>query len=659
MSIRIRFNAHLDTRSHKGEFPRDTIAAVYVTNRDDCTFKEVPVDENGGMAVDFEMKPTKEGVMLTDRIKFHFYFRDNADNLLKPVCAGHMPLEQLADSVNDGSAFEVGSNFNSNRVTMNFVRNAEHSRAMHLDLLGLYQAKAITKSVLSESATHLVTVKTLDAAIQDGLESNTAVMPDNGGHMFRSVLTAHMMENEATLYSLYHVDFDEGHAVPAWLCTYMLLETLHHNAVTIDQVKAMSMKGITDFISSYAQGPMRSASAVPYTSDLTMTDDPQTYQYRRSMLSEVFKRPYSHPYHLLQGQAHGNLMTDDCEGLVLMLRNLTHHLAYMYNTHAEDFKQTDDYVRFNNLKKRYFPKDLFAGMSAPYQNKLIDLALFLGEKIASKAIECKVTLVSANGASMGTDKTEIQAHACACMVCNDPNEPYAVMLEGTACIADDQTPKRLKLGTMYVSLSEIANSLSRSKEFNSFMEGGFNTKIAMHLTHSKGSFYRTAFCQNDSLLGSQIGQQALTFGVDMEYLADDAIKVYMPITGKVFEKDEYKKLTEYVAARRVEIHPPLINHTELREKLKWYPIGPFRGCKELQAGRPFTTCLVHVLADDKNPVEGLLARATAEATAFNADPENTALGVMRAFVSMDGVSKVFHIYSDNTDALVQRLSIQH
>lgn len=657
MSIRIRFDAQLETRSQKGEFPRDTIAAVYITNRDDCTYMEAPVDEHGAMSVDFDMKPTREGVLLTDRIKFHFYFRDNKDHLLKPVCAGHMSLVELADKVKDGSGFAVGSNFNSNEVTMNFKSNAEHSRAMHVDLLNLYQNKTIAKSVLGESDQHLDTVRKLDAAIQEGLEANTTVAPDNGGHMFRSVLTAHVMQNEATLYSLYHLDFDEGENVPPWLCTYMLAETLNHNAVTIEQVKAMCITGVTDFLSSYAQGPMRSASAVPYTPDMTMSDDPQVYAYQRSMLSEVFKRPYSHPYHLLQGQAHGNLMTDDCEGLVLMLRNLTNHLAYMFRTYSEDFQQTKNYVRFNNLMKRYFPKELFVGMSAPYQNKLMDLALFLGQKVASKEIECKVTLVSANGASMGTNQTEVQAHACACMVCNNPNSPHAVMLEGTACITDDQNPKRLKVGNQYVPLAEIVNSLSRSREFNSFMEQGYETKIAMHLTHSKGSFYRTAFCQDDSLLGSQIGKQALTFGIDMEYLADDDVKVYMPITGKIFKNDEYQRLKQYVTARRVEIHPPLVNHSELREKLKWYPIGPFKGCKELQTERPYTTCLVHVLADERHSVESLFSRATAEAAAFNASPSNTAIGVMRAFVSMDGVSKVFHIYTDNTDALVTRLSI--
>ena len=341
MSIRIRFDAQLETRSQQGEFPPDTIAAVYITNKDGCTYKEAPVSKTGKLSVDFEMKPLKEGVALTDRIKFHFYFRDNKDQMLKPVCAGHMPLLELADKVKDGQAFETGSNFTTNQVKMTFIPSAEHSLIMHTDLLGLYQSKAIVPSVLGTSDKHLETIKKLDQCIQAGLDTHTNIMAENGGRMFQSIMTAHVMASEATLYSLYHMDFNDPATVPPWLCTYMLAETLNHNAVTIEQVKGMNLRGLTDFISSYAQGPMRSASATPYTQDLTLNEDPNMYMTKRSKLSEVFKRPYCHPYHMLQGQAHGNLMDDDCEGLVNMIRNLTNHLGYLYENHLDDFKQAE------------------------------------------------------------------------------------------------------------------------------------------------------------------------------------------------------------------------------------------------------------------------------------------------------------------------------
>ena len=180
--------------------------------------------------------------------------------------------------------------------------------------------------------------------------------------------------------------------------------------------------------------------------------------------------------------------------------------------------------------------------------------------------------------------------------------------------------------------------------------------MAFHLTHSHGSFYRTAFCQNDTILASQIGQGKLTYGVDMEYLADESIKVYMPVTGKILPEGDYDRLKQYVEARRAEIHPPLVDHDELRESLKWTPISPFRGCKELQSNRPYTTCLVHVLADSNNSVESLLSRAMTEADKFNSSPDNLKIGVMRAFLSTDGVSKVFHMYTDSTEELEKRLA---
>ena len=657
MSIRIRFDAQLNTRSQKGQFPLDTIAAVYVTNRDGCTYQNVPVSNKGLMSVDFVMQPTQSDIKLTDRVKFHFYFRDNVDNMLKPVCASHMPLVELADKVKEGGKHETSSNFNTNSVLMTFLPSDEHSRGMHLDLLKLYNTNAITKSVLLESEKHLQSIKKLDESIRNGLDTNTFITPDNGGHMFSTVFTAHMMENESTLYTLYHLDFNEPENVPPWLCTYLLAETLNHNAVTIDQVKAMPLQRLTEFIASYAQAPMRSASAVPYTPDNTLNENPNMYSSKRTMLSEIFKRPYSHPHAVLQGR--GTLQTDDCEGLVVTLQNLTNHLGHAFETHLEDFKQTDTYLPYNNLMKRYFPKDLFSGMTSQYQNKLMDLMMFLGEHVSKKTIECKVTLVSANAASMseqGTQKSEIQAHACASMVCNNPDAHYAVMMEGTACTTDDQDPRRIKVGSLNLTLADVANALSTQVTFNNFMESQYKTKVAFHLTHSHGSFYRTAFCQNDTILASQIGQGKLTYGVDMEYLADESIKVYMPVTGKILPEGDYDRLKQYVKARRAEIHPPLVDHDELRESLKWTPISPFRGCKELQSNRPYTTCLVHVLADSNNSVESLLSRAMTEADKFNSSPDNLKIGVMRAFLSMDGVSKVFHMYTDSTEELEKRLA---
>jgi len=655
MSIRIRFNASLKTRSQKGEFPSDTISAVYVTNRDGCTYSEVPVNSKGELSADFEMRPTADGVKLTDRVKFHFFFRDNKDNMLKAVCAGHMALVDLADKTKDGGTFEVSSNFNSNTVKMAFKANDEHSRSMHMDLLKLYQTDAISKSVLCDSERHLETMKKLDEHIKDGLEKHTAITSENGGHMFHSIFTAHMMENEATLYSSYHIDFDQPENVPPWQCTYLLAETLNHNALTIEDVKAMDLRGITDFIASYAQAPMRSASVVPYTLDLTLNEDPGAQS--RTMLSEIFKRPFSHPNQLIQGKA--TLMADDCEGLAALLMNNTNHLGYIYSNFSGDFNQTDTYMRYNNLMKRYFPKDLFSTMGSQYQNKLMELAIYLGKYVHEKVIECKITLVTANAASMGGEgqQRQLQAHACACMVCNHPQMPHAVMMEGTACMVDDQSSKRLKLGSEYHSLSDIANALTTTAPFNMFADTGLKTKVAVHLTHSRGSFYRTAFCQNDALIGSQIGGQGLTYGVDMEYLADDKIKVYMPVTGKKLGDGELDNLKEYIKARRAEIHLPLVDHDELRAGLRWAPMVPFKGCKELKAGRPFTTCLVHILANEQNPTESLLQRVTAEAEEFNSDPKNTKIGVMRAFASMDGVSKVFHIYTDDTTELVKRLSV--
>jgi hypothetical protein len=629
---------------------------VFVTNRDGCSYSEVAVNSNGVINVDFVMEPLQSDVRLTDRVKFHYFFRDVKDNALKPISAGHMSLMDLADHVKDGSVFKASSNFNSNCVSMKFIPSDIMSRDMHVDLLGLYRSDNIVPSVLKQSPKQLEIIKRLNGSVSQGLLTNLSVSSDNGGNMFQSVCTAHIMENEATLYPLYHLDFDHPQNVPPWLCTYLLAETLHHNAITIEQVKAMNKRELTQFIASYIQAPMRSASTAPYTYDLTLSDQAAATPGPPigTMLSEVFKRPFSHPYQLLE-TGHGALITDDCEGLAAFMRDIANHLGYAFVTHAEDFKQTDTYVRYNNLMKVYFPKDIFS-MSSQYQNKLMDLVMYLGEHFANKTIECKITLVSANGASMGGEgeapTIKIQAHACASLVCNDPAFPISVMLEGTACTTDDQYSKHLVLGDKSLLLADVANALSVIPPFNTFFNLDKKVcRVAFHVTHTKGSFYRSAFCENDTMLGSQIGHSPMVYGVDMEYLADDDIKVYMPVSGKMLCPGEYDTLRDYVTARAAEINMPLADHNQIRANLRWAPMTQFKGCKELQPGRPFTTCLVHVMAEPGGALDALLAKTTEEVNAFNSNARFSSVGVMRTFASMDGVSKVFHIYSDDTTTL--------
>ena len=654
LAIRIRFDAIISMCSKKGSFPLDTISAVYVTNRDGCSFAEIPVGANGAISVDFKMEPLQPGVKLTERIKFHYFFRDVKDNMLKPISAGHMPFLDLADHIKNGTAFTAGSNFSTNMVTMQFVSNDTFSRDMHLDLLGLYKSDKIAPSVLADSAKQMKNMRSLCSTVNDGLLQHLNVTETNGGNMFQSTFTAHIMENEGTLYSLYHLDFDGPQNVPPWLCTYSLAETLHHNSVTIEQVMAMDRRALAQFVASYIQAPMRSASAAPYTYDLTASDAPNSTPGAppSTVLSEVFKRPFSHPYRLLE-KGHGSLINDDCEGLATFMRDIANHMGYVFATFADDYKQTDTYVRYNNLMKSYFPKDMFC-MSVKYQNKLMDLVMYIGELFANKTFECKITLVSANGAAMCEDgktpTTHIQAHACASLVCNDPAFPISVMLEGTACTTDDQYSKQLVLGGRSLLLADIANSLSMVPPFNTFFSLDKSMcKIAFHVTHTKGSFYRTAFLENDAMLGSQIGCAPMQFGVDMEYLADDNIKIYMPISGKTLGQGMYDDLKQYISARAAEINLPLVDHNALRANLRWAPMTQFNGCKELQSGRPYTTCLVHVLSELGPALDTLLAKVTGEANTFNESHSN--VGVMRAFASMDGVSKVFHIYSDDTTEL--------
>jgi hypothetical protein len=595
--------------------------------------------------------------------------------MLKPICAGHMAVEDLIGRVNSGGGepLRVMCNFNSNTVEVKFIANKEYGTGMQVDLLKVYNMGAMVPSVLcQDSKGFLDKLKRIDESVKEGLYKNMAVSGENGGTMFQSLFSAHTMENEATLYTLYHHDFNHPQNVPPWVCTYLLGETMHHNAVTPEQVKAMEPEAITRFIASYAQAPMRSATATPYTDDLILNEDPKFSRSRRcTQLSEVFKRPFCHPYHLLQGQLHGCLIDDDCEGLATLMRDITNHLGVVYTAHREDLipmiaakgRGGASNLGGNVLMQSYFPEDLFSEMPLSYRVKLMDVALHLGEYVATKKVECNITLVSAMGASFGSENghKEIQAHACASLLCNVPNHPLAVMLEGTACMVDDHlyaSGKKIKVAGSYVPLVDIANSLTKNNSIANTIKAGLKCKMAMHITHSKGSFYRSAFCQDGAMLGSQIGSAQMQFGVDMEYLSDNSIKIHLPVTGLALGHGEYAKLEEYVRMRSAEIHLPLVDHNLIRSKLNWAPMTPFTGCSTLQADRPFITCMVHVTSDEKNSTKDLLERAQAEADDFNKQPaHNTHLGTMRAVATMDGVSKLFHLYVDDLSYLQSSIQV--
>jgi hypothetical protein len=657
--MNIRFNANLSVFSEKGEFPPDTVAAVILTNRDGCTHKTFEADPKGRITVDYEMKPLTSNASLTDRLKLHFMFRDNADGQLKHISAGHVELGELADLVKTGDNRTFQSNFCSNTVQVNFEKDP--LTRMHLEYQALQNTGGVTKSVLSDSDKHVNNMRTLDHSVRAGLQSNAEISKDNGGPMFKSMFTAHVMGGEAALYNLYHLDFQGAKNYPPWLATYMLGETLHTNGLTCEQVKALPPDQLTRFVASYAQAAMRSASATQYTADLTIDEDPKMAKtLKNTMLTEVFKAPFREPVRREPGKRRC-LVDDDCEGLAAMICDSVNHLGHMHVNLQGQFTQNDNFLAYNSLRSEYFPRDLFSQMTVNQQSKLMDLAMYIGEKVHTKEIEPKITLVSANAASFGAEAgapKEVQAHACASLVCNHPKYHAAIMLEGTACISDEVRAKKVDIGGEFVSMTDVVNTLSTQPPFNLTMShpelNQTNVKLAMHVTHSKGSFYRTAFCQNDTLLGAQIGEAPMQFGVDMEYLSDHSIKVHMPVQGKILKDDEFEKMKAYVAARMDEIHPPLCDHCELRRDLQWTPMTLFRGHNQLDSNRPRMTAMMHVTVDP-DKVESVLQTFQNEADNFNSAPVHLKLGCCRVFPSMDGVSKVLDIYSDDLTVLQQQL----
>ena len=239
-AMRVRFDAVVKASSNKGNFKPKAVSCVYVTNRDQCSYHVANVQRSdGSISVDFNLCARDARVQLTSRLKMFFYFKDSADQQLKPICAGHIDMHELCDHVQHGDGeFQVSSNFTNNVVKVFFTQNADFSRMMRMDLIRLQNSGAIVESVMSgdKPARMLEMMKTVDTSVRTGLCKHTNVVPDNGGSMFQSIITAHVLQGEATLYSLYHQDFDGRRDVPLWISTYLLAETMLHTAMTAEQV---------------------------------------------------------------------------------------------------------------------------------------------------------------------------------------------------------------------------------------------------------------------------------------------------------------------------------------------------------------------------------------------------------------------------------------
>lgn len=641
-----------------------TVHTVILTNRDDCTYAIVNPNNTGAISVKYDMRSTRDDVLLTDRIKLFYYFWNKQKP--DPICAGHVHLLELATLIRDGGELSVRANFKENIVTMSIDRDAESAQRMHDAITRLFQTNKITRSVLGQSAQHMETIERLCVHMQSSMPEKMTISKVNGGSMFMQLESSHIMENERTIYPLYHLDFHMPHCMPPYLAPYLVLSTLHSMGVTIEQVLKMRSRKLLNFIAAYAQTPMRSPRAVPYTSDNTLTDDPNAGE--KAVLSEVFKRSWSYPF------KEGALLADDCEGYAQLMQNLVYHLAYMHKNYTDDINSAD-MGRYTTLMKQCFPEALFQ-TTVDYNKRLMNLMLHLGEQIANKRIACHIVLGTANGASAETyaSAPTLSGHAYACLINNDPEDPCSAILEGTACSIDDQTPKMLFVNGGYLPTSDVANYLTYNVGFNTFTgKEHKDMRLAMHITHDKGSFYKGAFLQNGILLASvrpehslmeegcdykHPGKENLLYGVDIEHLTDDSRKVYLPVTGTIFQNKEFERLKEYVVQRQVEIHPPFVDHAYLMNSLKWARLPPFRSVEHLQTNRTYTTCMMHVCADQTLSTEALLARLTEEAAKFNASENNRALGIMHAFPCMDGATKVLYMFTDETSELEARLSRQ-
>jgi hypothetical protein len=142
--------------------------------------------------------------------------------------------------------------------------------------------------------------------------------------------------------------------------------------------------------------------------------------------------------------------------------------------------------------------------------------------------------------------------------------------------------------------------------------------------------------------------------VDVEYLSDHNIKIHMPVQGKVLGEADFASLQEYVQKRACEIHPPPDDHNDIRTRLQWAPMTLFKGCEKLDTNRPVMTAMMHVTTTPETHAD-MLREFQTESDEFNSKQEHEKLGWCRTFASMDGVTKVLHMYTDDLHPLQSQL----
>jgi hypothetical protein len=358
------------------------------------------------------------------------------------------------------------------------------------------------------------------------------------------------------------------------------------------------------------------------------------------------------------------LCADDCDGLATWNYHLSQSFKYLHCYHKTEKDKafvSGNVPEFTSqFLEKFFPPHQF-DMTLEEKTALFHVAMKIGESISKGLIACHVLLLSAGAPALG-DKTSdnIGGHAANLIVnFSNKNNRKDFIMEGTNSIQADMDPRMISIdtpnGKMGMSLVQVANLLTKEIAGKDISE--CDTRVMMHVDNETASkFYRTGFCQGGTLLGSINSDKVLEYGVSMQHISDYNVKVLMPVNPSLLNSlvDNTKAsafLDLFVDARRMEIHPPMVETKTIIEATSaWSRVKAYATPEEV-VGRDFKVCLTSTSYRDPSERHAALLRAEATAAEWNVNPRQQQIGHLTAYEAMDSVFTRLCLWTDNTDSL--------
>ena len=658
--MRLKFQGRAVVFNDKVQFPADTINRVVVCMHDTYTYQTLDV-KGGIFNVDFELKP--DGLhpnpsRLVDTLKFHFYTSD----LPNLVTAGWVCLPSMLKAHAQEQEFTkvIQCNFTCNKVSLLLT----HSDASK-ETLESWKDSRTRPSCLRHSDSAAQIFQSIATNVQNSLHAKLCIDPNNGGSMFSNIATAHSMEGQMTLHTQFQDDmtpasYDSSLMHNTGLTMLAVADALQFHGYTCE----VAAQKLAPFLASVCQFAQRSAHVLPYQADMGLATELDDKGRSKLELTEHFKRPFFEPFLFTEGVA-GPLFCDDCEGFATWIREVHVSFKFLWEDHSDQWLSLNSGNQFAQMAsvakflEPFFPTSLFS-MDHGDKCKIFSLAMLLGKAVHENVIECNMAMITASAQALGDHaKEELGGHCCIVFVDNAiPDKPVSILAEGTNCMDVDRGHNSLAIdtptGTVHIPFSEVANQVTRSL----LDSDRADERACIHLADLQPGtaipFYRTMFCQNNTLMATHSENRA-TFGLDICRLQDEDNKVIMPVPDTL-----YSEVLGHCQARKAEIHPPRTNADTISLSLRaWSPIKMF-SVDPVFDGRTFTNCMVSHSVRNPSMRQQVFARAIVRADTFNSS-DSKQVGHMRAYMSMDSVFTVLSVWTDKTSCIktLMQNSMQH